>query len=186
MSSDESGLAESVEQWRAFVHIVTQLQQQLLSAVEAAGVPPQWFAVLHLLLNAPDHRLPMSRLANEVSFTSGGFSKLADRMGREGLIDRRNSSGDRRVIFATLTPAGVKAAQGAERAYREAFTQQVLAALSPEQLRVLAVACAPLRAAIPIDELDGDDAGSTDEPTAAEALLQRRRAADRERALRER
>ncbi|MDQ6848888.1 MAG: MarR family transcriptional regulator [Actinomycetota bacterium] len=46
--------------------------------------------MLHSLLRAEDHRSPMSALAREVSMTSGGFTKLADRMARGGLIDRRS------------------------------------------------------------------------------------------------
>ena len=59
-----------------------------------------YFAVLTLLLDSEDQRLPMSRIARDLAMTSGGFTKLADRMARDGLIDRRGSSGDRRVVFA--------------------------------------------------------------------------------------
>ena len=67
---------------------------------------------------APDRRLPMTRLARDLTMTSGGFTKLADRMAREGLIDRRGSSDDRRVVYATLTDEGVQIAQRLRRGVR--------------------------------------------------------------------
>jgi DNA-binding MarR family transcriptional regulator len=139
-------------QWRAVVDAVTRAQHRLLDVVEASGVPAQWYAVLHLLLRAEGHRLPMSRLAREVSFTSGGFTKLADRMGREGLIDRRNSDGDRRIVYATLTPAGLTAARAAERIYVAALDDQVLGTLPPDQLTIVADYLAALNAAVAADD----------------------------------
>jgi len=116
----------------------------LHAAVDATGVAAPWFAVLELLLRAEEHRLPMSQIAREVSFTTGGFTKLADRMGREGLIDRRGSSGDRRVVYATLTDKGVEAALTAEQAYNDAFGEHVLGAIDAARLHDVAAALSAL------------------------------------------
>jgi hypothetical protein len=78
--------------------------------------------------------MPMTRLARDLSMTAGGFTKLADRMGREGLIDRRGSEGDRRVVYATLTDHGLEAARRGEQAYHLALRDIVLAALSTAQI----------------------------------------------------
>jgi DNA-binding MarR family transcriptional regulator len=135
---------ELLAHWRSVVEVITRVDQRLMADVELAGVPAQWFGVLRRLLYAEGHRLPMSKLAREVSFTSGGFTKLADRMGREGLIDRRNSDGDRRVVFATLTPAGVAAARTGERAYLSALREHVLIALPDAELAAISAAVAAL------------------------------------------
>lgn len=150
-------------QWRAVVDGVGRAQQRLLDAVEETGISAQWYAVLHALLHADNHRLPMSRLAREMSFTSGGFTKLADRIGREGLIDRRSSDGDRRVVYATLTPAGVLAARTAERAYVAALRSDVLSALPAEKLAVVADLLAALDA-IEQPAADVIDAGAGTDP----------------------
>ncbi len=120
--------------WRAIVAIVARTERQLLDQVEEAGIPAHWFGVLRLLLRADNHRLPMSKLAREMSFTSGGFTKLAYRIRRAGLIDRHNSDGDRRVVYATLTTDGIAAAVAGERAYLAALTKQVLGAVSAAEL----------------------------------------------------
>jgi DNA-binding MarR family transcriptional regulator len=132
--SDEDLLAS----WELVTHAVARTQERVLSGIEDAGLPSQWVAALHLLLRTTDHRLPMSRLARDLSMTSGGFTKLADRMGQEGLIDRRNSAGDRRVVYAELTEAGLRLARRTERQYKMALREHVLDVLTPEALLTLA------------------------------------------------
>ena len=70
--------------------------------------------------------------------TSGGFTKLADRMAREGLIDRRSSVADRRVVNATLTDGGMLMAQQATRLYRGALRECLLGVVSADDLESVA------------------------------------------------
>jgi DNA-binding MarR family transcriptional regulator len=120
--------------WLLVTQGVARVQHRISEQVEASGVPAQWVAAMHLLLEAPDRRLPMSRLARDLTMTSGGFTKLADRMAREGLIDRRGSSDDRRVVYATLTDEGVKVAKRATGLYVSALREHVLGVVSEHDL----------------------------------------------------
>jgi DNA-binding MarR family transcriptional regulator len=129
---------KQLEQWELVTRTISRAQNRVLEQLEDSGVQAQWFAVLHLLLRYPDHRLPMSHLARDLTMTSGGFTKLADRMAQDGLIDRRNSSGDRRVVYATLTEKGLELAHRAERQYRSALREHVFGALEPAALQSLA------------------------------------------------
>lgn len=125
---------ELAARWQDICSGVASTQQELLKQVEASGVPAQWFLVLHALLRAPENRMPMSGLARDLSMTSGGFTKLADRIAREGLIDRRGSSGDRRVVYATLTDQGRQVARQATRSYYSALHVHVSDVMSvPDQ-----------------------------------------------------
>lgn len=128
--SDEALATE----WRVIVDAVNRSQARIARTMERAGIPAQWFSVLHLLLHEEDHRMPMARLAGEVSITPGGFSKLADRMGREGLIDRRGATDDRRIVYATLTPDGLIAARRSHEVYLAALREHVLDHLSPAEI----------------------------------------------------
>jgi DNA-binding MarR family transcriptional regulator len=125
---------EVVDAWLQIVDAAMRTQHRLLEKVSQSGVSDQWFGVLHLLLRAPEHRMPMTRLARDLSMTAGGFTKLADRMGREGLIDRRGSSGDRRVVYATLTDKGLDEARRGEQAFLEAVETVVLGPLNGKQV----------------------------------------------------
>jgi DNA-binding MarR family transcriptional regulator len=136
---DHDADAAWISDWETLHHAVSSAHAQVIARVEAIGVSSQFFAVLHLLLPLPDHRMSMSGLARELAMTSGGFTKLCDRMGREGLIDRRGSDGDRRVVFATLTTTGIEVAERAEASYVAAVRELVVAAATPATLGRLAV-----------------------------------------------
>ena len=82
---------------------VDAVQHGFALRLESLDMTLPYFSVLTLLFDSDEQRLPMSRIARDLAMTSGGFTKLADRMARDGLIDRRGSSGDRRVVFAALT-----------------------------------------------------------------------------------
>jgi DNA-binding MarR family transcriptional regulator len=145
VSEPRSSEDDLVAQWVLIVHGIQATQQLVLSDVERVGVPAQWFAVLHLLLRAPEERLPMSRLARDLSMTSGGFTKLADRMAREGLIDRRGSAGDRRVVHAALTDRGRQIGRDGVRSYAEAIRSRVLEAITTGDVKKMADIAETLR-----------------------------------------
>ncbi|HZZ97522.1 MAG TPA: MarR family transcriptional regulator [Jatrophihabitantaceae bacterium] len=135
---DGDGQSGFVGNWASVVRAVDGVQHKFGLRLEALGISLPYFSVLTLLLEAPDRRLPMSRIARDLSMTSGGFTKLADRMARDGLIDRRGSSGDRRVVFAALTDVGLELARRADAAYRAFLRDDVLGVVSLNDLETLA------------------------------------------------
>jgi DNA-binding MarR family transcriptional regulator len=161
-----------VDAWLKIVDAAVRTNHRLLEKVSQAGVSDQWFGVLHLLLRAEDHRMPMTRLARDLSMTAGGFTKLADRMGREGLIDRRGSSGDRRVVYATLTDLGLEQARRGEEAFQEAVREIVLGTLNGKQLLGVAENLARLGQVVPPSTAEEPPAAVTERDP---ALPERRR-----------
>lgn len=66
-------------------------------------------AEAQVLLNLhrhPEHRAPMAKLAKAASFSTGGFTKLADKLTQRGYVQRAACSDDRRVTFLEFTPEG--------------------------------------------------------------------------------
>ncbi|MFD6096344.1 MarR family winged helix-turn-helix transcriptional regulator [Nocardiopsis flavescens] len=108
-----------------------------------------WFEVLIRLQRTPGHRLPMSRLAREVSLSTGGFTKLADRLEREGHLQRENCSSDRRVVYATLTPEGLDFIEKVRVKHVERLREYVLAPLGDEGVRTLSAVARTLRDSSP-------------------------------------
>jgi DNA-binding MarR family transcriptional regulator len=96
------------------------------------GVPDTWFEVLLRLGRTPGHQLRMTDLAEAVSFSSGGFTRLADRMEKEGLIRRDPDPADRRAALAVLTEKGGEALDHALTAHLSHLRSHVTAVLSPE------------------------------------------------------
>ena len=137
MSSRSSDGAALVQDWAAVVRGVDAVQHGFAVQLESLDMTLPYFSVLTLLLESEDQRLPMSRIARDLAMTSGGFTKLADRMARDGLIDRRGSSGDRRVVFAALTETGEKLAHEAMEVYQRYLREQVLPLVPEGELRNL-------------------------------------------------
>ena len=89
------------------VEASSRLGQQLGQSLEdETGIPHTWFEVLLRVSRADGGRIAMGALAQEVALTSGGITKLFDRMIAAGLVERAPCPTDRRVSFATLTEAG--------------------------------------------------------------------------------
>lgn len=96
------------------------------------GVPDTWFEVLLRLGRTPGHRLRMTDLAEAVAFSSGGFTRLADRMAKEGLIRRDPDPDDRRAALAVLTEKGGEALDRALTAHVAHLRSHVTGQLSTD------------------------------------------------------
>jgi DNA-binding MarR family transcriptional regulator len=137
-ASTTSSEIDLVNSWDTIAVGFARTQRRLLASVEAIGLAGPSFEALRLLLHSDNHRMPMSRLARDLTMTAGGLTKLADRLARDGLIDRRNSSDDRRVVYAALTAEGEQLATRALTLYRASLREHVMGLLQEEQLIELA------------------------------------------------
>ena len=70
------------------------------------GIPQPWFEVLLRISRADQGQVSMGALAQQVALTSGGITRLLDRMIDAGLVQRVPCPTDRRVLFAALTDQG--------------------------------------------------------------------------------
>jgi DNA-binding MarR family transcriptional regulator len=77
-----------------------------VAELDNTDLPAPFFEVLLRLFRTPGHQLTMSQLAREITFSTGGFTKLADRMEAANLVLRVACPNDRRVTWMTLTPLG--------------------------------------------------------------------------------
>jgi DNA-binding MarR family transcriptional regulator len=172
---DSADTLDIVASWDAIAMGFAHTQRRLLAAIEAEGLHGPSFEALRLLLASDDHRLPMSRLARDLTMTAGGLTKLADRLARDGLIDRRNSSDDRRVVYAALTEKGAELAARTLEIYRDGLREHVLNVLSPAKLAELAEVMSTL------DVLHADAVSSDEQVLAAprDPALPERRARQR-------
>ena len=130
---------ELVTAWKTIASGYTRVTQILTEQVEReTGLPAACFFALVGLLRGGDQGLPLSMLARQVAFSSGGFTKVADRLEQGGLIERQPSVCDRRVTNAALTPAGRAQAERAFGIYSAGLRELVLQRLDISELRVLA------------------------------------------------
>jgi len=101
--------------------------------------------VLVRLLTSPEHRMPMTRLAHEAGMSSGGFTKLADRLCAAALTRRVSCEADRRVTYLELTDRGEETARAVSRVATEILRTRVLGTLGCDGFRNLAGAMRELR-----------------------------------------
>ncbi len=84
-----------------------QLTRQLDADLQDTdGISLQTFEVLLRIARSEDSRMTMSELASGVSLTTGGVTRLADRLESDGLVQRVSCPTDRRVVFLALTEQG--------------------------------------------------------------------------------
>ncbi len=71
-----------------------------------SDLPLTWFEVLLRLSRSDDGELTMGELSEQLALTTGGVTRLIDRMSAAGYVERRPCATDRRVLFTALTPEG--------------------------------------------------------------------------------
>jgi DNA-binding MarR family transcriptional regulator len=128
-----------VSHWGLVVEGFADTSRVLASELEdALGIPLAWAEVLFRLRRTPGEVMPSTRLAREVSFSSGGFTKLMDRLVEAGFVERRPCPTDRRVVYAALTPRGREVADEALAIHSASLRRHVLDVLGEQRIRVLA------------------------------------------------
>ena len=94
---------EIVTWWGLVIEGYLATQDKLMGEIaQRFGLAPAPFDILIRLVRSPDHRMPMTRLAGEAALSSGGFTKVADRL----LFDARarRDEAERRADRGLDTP----------------------------------------------------------------------------------
>jgi MarR family transcriptional regulator, 2-MHQ and catechol-resistance regulon repressor len=104
------------------------------------GIPLVFFDVLIHVGGAPDSRLTMSALSYDVALTTGGVTRLVDRMVEAGLVARENCPSDRRSIYVVLTPEGRAVLDRAVAAHIDGIDRHLVAHLDDRDRVALEVA----------------------------------------------
>ena len=118
-----------------FTKSTTRALDEALS--EAHGISVKEFDVLITLFNAPDGRLRMAELAEQVVLSASGVTHLVTRLERDGLLQRIVDEGDRRSFFAALTAAGHQRLRDSRPTHNEVVREHLTRRLTPAQLKTL-------------------------------------------------
>jgi MarR family 2-MHQ and catechol resistance regulon transcriptional repressor len=116
------------------------------SLEQRCGIPHPWFEVLLRISRAEGGRISMGSLAQQVALTTGGVTRLLDRMIAAGLVQRVPSPTDRRVHLAALTEQG-RATLDAAAQVHAANLRQAFAGFTADELRTFDDLLDRLRAA---------------------------------------
>lgn len=108
-----------LDAWRGLLVAHAWAIQRLDAQMQAEhGLSLSAYEVLMFLDDAPEHRLRMSEIADQVLLSRSGCTRLVDRLGQQGYVTRHAADCDGRGLYAQLTPAGlekIRAARGTHR-----------------------------------------------------------------------
>lgn len=94
------------EAWQGFLYTHDRLWKGIEAGLDPLNVSMAEYSVLALLGRAGRQGMRMSDLAKQRLMSTGGFTRLADRLERRGLIARNQAVEDKRGFVAVLTPKG--------------------------------------------------------------------------------
>ncbi|GAA3220694.1 hypothetical protein GCM10020216_031700 [Nonomuraea helvata] len=140
--------------WRGFLLTHDRIWREIEAGLAPLNVSMAEYSVLALLGEAGRNGMRMSELAQQRLMSTGGFTRLADRLERRGLIERRRTADDGRGFTAVLTKDGRALMRKAWRQQHSDLRRLFFDRLDDEHLRNLAEVWA---------RLDPDDEGVPDQ-----------------------
>ncbi|MGW4300878.1 MarR family winged helix-turn-helix transcriptional regulator [Streptomyces sp. NPDC004100] len=157
---------EEQRAWRAYLAASRLLDDAMDRQLQQdAGMPHLFYSVLAILSEAPDRRLRMTDLAEELKITRSRLTYAVTRLERDGLVRREDCRWDRRSSLAVLTDEGMSVLERTAPGHVGTVRATLFDRLSPEQVRQLEEICAGVARG-----LQGEEAGG-----AAEEVPWRRR-----------
>jgi DNA-binding MarR family transcriptional regulator len=138
MKTASADIDEGVEVARVLFRAYANLAGLLGDALEAdVGIPLAWYAVLQGVGRAPSGYVKMSQLCQVLSMTSGGVTRVVDRVEAAGYVERAAHPSDRRVSHVTITDLGREVLAKAEPVFRRNVDAHLVGRLEPRELRDL-------------------------------------------------
>ncbi|MGZ6827275.1 MAG: MarR family winged helix-turn-helix transcriptional regulator [Mycobacteriales bacterium] len=120
--------------WRSFLRAHAQVTRALEAELVAEhDLPLPSYEVLLHLAEAPGRRLRMTELADRVLLSRSGLTRLVDRLGREGLVERAACPNDARGTHAVLTDAGLERLRAAAPTHLRGVAEHVTSRLTDEE-----------------------------------------------------
>jgi DNA-binding MarR family transcriptional regulator len=129
---------------------LVRFETELWNAVDARlraehDLPLHKFEPMQIVSYTPDCRV--YDIAEALSLTTGGVSKIVDSIEASGWVKRRPNPEDRRSSIIELTPAGKKLLSKATSTFEAELAERLGGALSHQALRQFTSALTGLRAA---------------------------------------
>src|ERR1035437_4214565 len=103
----------------------------------AVGLPLQWYGVLLRLSRSANGLWAMNELTAATAFTSGGVTRLVDRMEQEGYVERLPCPKDRRVHYVGLTRKGRDTRERATEVHLQGIMERVTTVLELSEVAAL-------------------------------------------------
>jgi DNA-binding MarR family transcriptional regulator len=136
--------ADEQNAWRAYIRLAKLLMRQLDRDLHPFGLSMNDYEILVELSEAPGRRLRMTELADLTAQSRSRLSHQVTRMEAKGLLRRDACHGDKRGMFAVITPDGMEAIERVAPYHVESVRQHFIDQLTPQQLGALNEAYQPV------------------------------------------
>jgi DNA-binding MarR family transcriptional regulator len=158
--------------WRAVLNAHASLVGRIEQALANAGLPPlAWYDVLWAVRRAPGRQVRMAELADGLTLSRGGVTKLVDRLEAAGLLRRERAEDDGRGFYAALTDAGEEMLRRMWPVYARTLRETFVDTVSNEEAAVISAglerakdAAASLPAQQPLSNRPGQRGGTQRAP----------------------
>lgn len=138
-----------VQEFGLLIKAATLLEQRIDTVLRReCGIGHTMFEVLIRLCRQPDERVSQRELADDLTLTSSGITRLIDRMEEAGLVRRVPAPGDRRSVLVQPTEHGHAVFLRAAAAHAEVVEQYFVTPVAGEDYRRLTNALAVINKAL--------------------------------------
>lgn len=124
--------------WRAFLlahaRVSRRLDEELRAEHDLSFA--EYDAIL-TIAQAPERRIRMGQLAEEVLLSKSGVTRLIDRLVQDGLVERSACAADARGAEAVLTEHGLARLRAASRTHLRGISEHFLAVMDTVALENL-------------------------------------------------
>ena len=119
--------------WRAFLLAHARVSRRLDEELRAEhDLSFAEYDALLTIAQAPDRRIRMGQLAEEVLLSKSGVTRLIDRLVNDGLVERSACLADARGAEAVLTERGLERLRAASRTHLRGISEHFLAVMDPD------------------------------------------------------
>lgn len=134
--------------WRSYVETQADLNTAIEADLRPTGLSLGDYQVLVFLSEAPDQRLRMCDLADDLQLSPSGLTRRLDGIVRRGWVERVGSDDDRRVMLAALTPEGRATLEWAAPTHVDSVRRRLVDLLDEDELATLATIFHKVRTAL--------------------------------------
>ncbi|HUV17807.1 MAG TPA: MarR family transcriptional regulator [Ilumatobacteraceae bacterium] len=129
---------EEMTAWRTYVETYSDLIAAIEHDLAEHDLTLGDYQVFVYLSEAPDRSMRMCDLAERLQLSPSGLTRRLDGLVKAGFVTREPAIDDRRVMLATLTPAGFAALEQAAPDHVASVRRHIFDHLDADQVEALA------------------------------------------------
>ena len=139
LRTQATSATSATEGWAQLVRAYAGIARELDTRLHADhDLTINEYELLLLLARADQRRMRRVDLATSLILSPSGITRMLDRLGAAGLVEKGGCSSDARVTYAVLTDAGMDRLRAAGRSHDAVIEEMVGSRLGKAELKALA------------------------------------------------